>query len=69
MRLEVLGCRLIATDFHYTQLIPLPYCAPLLALLPLPQNKRYSAHTIQIGRADKGDVHAHIAVVGRAVET
>lgn len=26
MRLEVLGSRLITADFHYPQLVPLPYC-------------------------------------------
>lgn len=64
MGLEVLGGRLVAADLHDAELFPLPDWRASAGGRGIGTGE----HTVEVGGAHKGDVHAHVTVVGGTVE-
>ena len=78
--LEEFGGRLVAAHLHDAELVPLPFCwktkkkkkldgSGTLRLANCGQSKAEEKRTVEVGGAHEGNVHAQVAVVGRAVET
>jgi hypothetical protein len=68
MALEVFGSRLITADLEGTKLLPLPdwTCGVSMSGWGM---RRVGLRTIEVGRANEGNVDTEISVVGRAVQT
>lgn len=68
MCLEELGRALVATDLHDSKLVPLPNY-PKLATAYSTLYPKYYELTIKVRRSHKRDMHTHVPMVRRAVQT
>lgn len=67
MALEVLGGRLITADLEGTELLPLPDWTRGVSMSGWGM-RRVGLRTVEVGRANEGDVDTEISVVGRAIQ-
>jgi hypothetical protein len=68
MALEVLGSRLVTADLEGAKLLPLPdwTCGVSRGGWGM---RRVGLRTVEIGRANEGDVDTEVSVMSRAVQT